>query len=49
MANEDSVRDLMAVFSAACVDLGISCKPDALRLFFRRKLKPFESAPPLKA
>ena len=42
LANEDGLRDLMAVFGAACEDLGISCKPDALRLYLRRALRPNE-------
>ena len=39
----------MAVLGAACEDLGISRKPDALRLYPRRALRPNEQPPPLRA
>ena len=39
----------MAAFGAAREDLGISRKPDALRLYLRRALRPNEQPPPLRA
>ena len=49
LANEAGLRDLLAVFGAACEDLGISCKPEALRLYLRRKLDSGETPPTLRA
>jgi hypothetical protein len=46
LANDAATRPLLDTFGATCVDLGISCKPEALRLFLRRSLKEGEPPPP---
>ena len=49
LAKDSALRPILAVFGAACEDLGISCKPKALQVFLRRPLAPGEEAPPVAA
>ena len=49
LAKDSALRPILAVFGAACEDLGISCKPKALQVFLRRPLAPGEVAPPVAA
>ena len=49
LAGDASLGPTVGVFGAACQDLGISCKPSALRLFLRRSTGPAEVLPRLSA
>jgi len=49
LPHDAPLSEITAVFGAICVDLGISCKPEALRAFLRRSPVSEGSAPRLAA
>ena len=42
-ARDAALQPVLTVFGAICVDLGISCKPEALRAFLRSSRREFDS------